>query len=89
VQNAFIASFNGKFRDECSNQNWFVSPNDARQIIENWRVDYKTVRPHRSLGYLTPEEFVAGAAARPASPPHPPTPAGTGSSLQKTLSVTL
>jgi putative transposase len=59
VQNAFIESFNGKFRDECLNQNWFVSLAEARQIIEAWRVDYNTARPHSSLGYRTPEEFAA------------------------------
>lgn len=59
VQNAFIESFNGKFRDECLNQNWFVSPAEARQIIEAWRVDYNTARPHSSLGYRTPAEFAA------------------------------
>src|ERR1700674_2177851 len=59
VQNAFIESFNGKFRDECLNQNWFVSLEDARRIIEAWRVDYNTVRPHSSLGYRTPAEFAA------------------------------
>jgi len=59
VQNAFIESFNGKFRDECLNQNWFVSLDDARRIIETWRVDYNTARPHSSLGYRTPAEFAA------------------------------
>jgi putative transposase len=59
VQNAFIESFNGKFRDECLNQNWFVGLAEARQIIEAWRVDYNTARPHSSLGYQTPEEFAA------------------------------
>ena len=57
VQNAFIESFNGKFRDECLNQNWFVSLGEARRIIEAWRVDYNTARPHSRLGYRTPEEF--------------------------------
>lgn len=60
VQNAFIESFNGKFRDECLNQNWFVSLAEARQGIEAWRVDYNTARPHSSLGYRTPAEFAAG-----------------------------
>ena len=69
VQNAFIESFNGKFRDDCLDQNWFVSLDDARRIIEAWRVDYDTVRPHSNLGCLTPEEFAASAAARPASSP--------------------
>jgi len=71
VQNAFIESFNGKFRDECLNQNWHTSLEDARRIIETWRVDYNTVRPHSSLGYQTPEEYAAQVAARPASPPTP------------------
>jgi putative transposase len=59
VQNALIESFNGKFRDECLNQNWFVSLEEARRIIEDWRVDYNTERPHSSLGYRTPAEFAA------------------------------
>jgi putative transposase len=59
TQNAFIESFNGKFRDECLNQNWFVDLRHAREVIEDWRVDYNTVRPHSSLGYRTPEEFAA------------------------------
>ena len=67
TQNAFIESFN--FRDECLNQNWFVDLRHAREMIEAWRVDYNTVRPHSSLRYLTPEEFAAVLAARPASPP--------------------
>jgi putative transposase len=71
VQNAFIESFNGKFRDECLNQNWYTSLEDARRIIEAWRVDYNTVRPHSSLGYQAPEEYAAAVTARPASPPTP------------------
>ena len=71
VQNAFIESFNGRFRDECLNQSWFTSLEDARRIIEDWREDYNTVRPHSSLGYKTPEEYAAEVAARPASPPTP------------------
>jgi putative transposase len=63
TQNAFIESFNGKFRDECLNQNWFTDLTDARRIIEAWRVDYNTVRPHSSLGYQTPVEFAHRAAA--------------------------
>ena len=54
VQNAFIESFNGEFRDECLNQSWHTSLEDARRSIEAWRGDYNTVRPHGSLGYLTP-----------------------------------
>jgi putative transposase len=59
TQNAFIESFNGKFREECLNDNVFVSLHSAQQIIENWRLDYNSERPHSSLGKLTPKEFVA------------------------------
>lgn len=56
-ENAFIESFNGKFRDECLNENWFLSLEDARRTIEAWRIDYNENRPHSSLGDLTPREF--------------------------------
>ena len=58
-ENAFIESFNGKFRDECLNENWFLSLEDARRTIEEWRIDYNEIRPHSSLGGLTPKEFAA------------------------------
>jgi putative transposase len=92
VQNAFIESFNGKFRDECLNQNWFTSLEDARRIIEAWRVDYNTVRPHSSLGYKTPEEYAAAVTARPASPPTPVvsiTPVWEQTDLQETRSANI
>ena len=57
MQNAFAESFNGRFRDECLNENWFVSLADARQTIEAWRVDYNVARPHSGLADRTPEEF--------------------------------
>lgn len=57
VQNAFVESFNGTCRDECLNENWFLSLADARAIIENWRIDYNEQRPHSSLGRRTPSEF--------------------------------
>ena len=57
TQNAFVESFNGKFRDACLNSHWFVDINDARRSIETWRVHYNTVRPHSSLGFLSPEQF--------------------------------
>jgi putative transposase len=60
VQNAFIESFNGKLRDECLNLHWFVSLEEARRIIESWRIDYNTARPHSSLEYMTPEAFRLG-----------------------------
>jgi putative transposase len=59
VENCFIESFNGRFRDECLNENWFLDLKDARRKIEAWRVDYNSTRPHSSLGQLTPEEFLA------------------------------
>jgi putative transposase len=57
VQNPFIESFNGTFRDECLNENWFVGLCDAQQTIEAWRIDYETERPHSKLRDLTPREF--------------------------------
>src|SRR3989338_469329 len=59
VDNSFIESFNGKFRDECLNDHWFTSLDEARRIIEDWRIDYNNERPHTSLDNLTPEEFLA------------------------------
>ena len=56
VQNAFVESFNGRLRDECLNQHWFLDLADARRIVEEWRIDYNQVRPHSSLGYRTPKE---------------------------------
>ena len=57
VQNAFIESFNGRLRDECLNEHWFLSLPHARRVVEGWRLDYNQNRPHSSLGNLTPEEF--------------------------------
>lgn len=57
TDNCFIESFNGSFRDECLNENWFVSIGDARRRIENWRNDYNKVRPHSSLGQRSPSEY--------------------------------
>jgi putative transposase len=59
VENAFIESFNGRLRDECLNVHQFASLAEAQVIIETWRVDYNTRRPHSSLGHLTPSEFVS------------------------------
>lgn len=56
-QNGYIESFNGRLRDECLNEHWFLSLPHARRTIEDWRVDYNLNRPHSSLGNLTPEEF--------------------------------
>jgi putative transposase len=59
IENAYVESFNGKFRDECLNEHWFVNLVDAKTAIEAWRVDYNTVRPHSSLGGRTPDQFAA------------------------------
>jgi putative transposase len=58
-ENAYIESFNGKFRDECLNEHWFISLAHARSIIEAWRIEYNIERPHSSLGNRTPHEFAA------------------------------
>jgi len=65
VDNAFVESFNGKFRDECLNSHWFFDLDDARTKIEAWRIDYNEVRPHSALGNRTPTEYAtqAGLAA--------------------------
>jgi putative transposase len=62
TQNAFVESFNGKFRDYCLDLHWFASLEDAREEIENWRNHYNHVRPHRSLGRKTPAVFAKEAA---------------------------
>ncbi len=56
-QNGMDESFNGKFRDECLSLEWFRSRAEAKVLIEVWRQHYNQVRPHSSLGYLTPYEF--------------------------------
>jgi putative transposase len=58
-QNGTDESFNGRFRDECLNMEWFRTRREAVAIIEGWRQHYNSVRPHSSLGYLTPHEFKA------------------------------
>jgi hypothetical protein len=57
MQNGFVESFNGRLRDECLNEHLFTNLNEARRIIEEWRIDYNTNRPHTSLNGLTPTEF--------------------------------
>ena len=58
IENAFIESFNGRLRDECLDLHWFRSVQEAREIIENWRIDYNEFRPHSSLGDLSPVEYI-------------------------------
>ena len=59
TQNAYIESFNGTFRDECLDENWFESLEKVRQTIANWRTDYNEVRPHSSCGRMPPATFAA------------------------------
>lgn len=62
TQNAFVESFNGRFRDGCLNQHWFKDMTDARTIIHNWQKHYNEERPHSSLGYKAPAVFEKEAA---------------------------
>jgi putative transposase len=64
VQNCFIESFNGTFRDECLNEHWFTSLEDAEEKILGWWRRYNEERPHSSLGVKTPREFAEGLAER-------------------------
>jgi putative transposase len=64
TDNAFCESFNGTFRSECLDTNWFSNLEDAKRIIEAWRREYNVSRPHRALDYRTPEEFAGQIAAR-------------------------
>ena len=59
TQIAYVESFNGKFRDECLNEHWFVSLEHARAVISAWRKDYNEVRSHSSLANRAPAEFAA------------------------------
>ena len=62
TQNAYIESFNGRYREECLNRHWFTSIGEAREIIEDWRIDYDTERPHEP-----PEISNAGGTRRRAA----------------------
>lgn len=57
LRNGFVESFNGKLRDECLNVNQFYSLNHAKGIIDIWKEEYNTIRPHSSLGYSTPSVY--------------------------------
>lgn len=70
IENCYIESFNGRFRDECLNENWFVSLPDARCTIESWRIEYNTARPHSGLANRTPAGFAKEHLFTPASTPH-------------------
>jgi len=65
IQNAFVESFNSRLREECLKEHVFVSLDDARRKIVQWREQYNRERPHSSLGYLTPEAFAALTTSEP------------------------
>ena len=61
TDNAFIEAFNSRFRQECLNQHWFLTIQEAQAMIERWRIEYNQERPHGALGDLTPMEFLQQA----------------------------
>jgi transposase InsO family protein len=66
-QNAYIESFNGRLRDECLNEHWFVSLAHAKVVIEAWRCEYNEERPKKSLGGLTPSAYARQLAMKSAT----------------------
>ncbi len=67
VQNAFIESFNGRLRDECLNEHDFQTLFEVRSVLADWREQYNTKRPHKALGWKTPEEFARSFATNSSS----------------------
>jgi putative transposase len=63
--NCLIEAFNGSLRRECLSQHWFASITEAQQILDHWRADYNTERPHRSLGNRPPAELHRGGSFIP------------------------
>ena len=72
TDNAVIESFNGRLRQECLNQNWFLSLEDAQEKLDQWKMDYNHHRPHSSLGQQTPMEFAARQYPPASATPQPP-----------------
>ncbi len=68
-QNAYIESFNGRLRDECLNEHWFVSLAHAKVVIEAWRQEYNEERPKKSLGGLTPSAYARQLTGKSATLP--------------------
>ena len=58
-ENGYVESFNGKFRDELLNGELFLGMEDARWVIDRWRLDYNHRRRNSALGYQTPADFAA------------------------------
>ena len=63
-QNAYVESFNGRFRDECLNERWFLNLAHARILIEAWRREYNEERPKKALGGQTPAAYAKQLAAK-------------------------
>jgi len=63
-QNAYVESFNGRLRDECLNEHWFMSVAHARAVIETWRREYNEERPKKGLGGLTPAAYASQLTTR-------------------------
>jgi len=68
-QNAYVESFNGRFRDECLNEHWFMTLPHAQSLIETWRREYNQERPKKALGGLTPALYAKHLAERPLTMP--------------------
>ncbi len=66
-QNAYIESFNGRLRDECLNEHWFLNLAHARTLIETWRREYNEERPKKALGGLTPAAYARQLAEQSAT----------------------
>jgi putative transposase len=64
TDNALIEAFNGRFRQECLNESWFLSLEDAQEKVEEWRQHYNRERPHGSLGNVPPVEFEGALMAK-------------------------
>ena len=62
TDNGLIEAFNGRLREECLNESWFLSLEDAREKVESWRQQYNKERPHRALGNLAPFEYALAVA---------------------------
>jgi putative transposase len=71
IENCFIESFNGRLRDECLNESWFIDLTDAQRTIEAWRIAYTTARPHSALRNRTPAEFANPLTEMTLSPSNP------------------
>jgi len=89
TDNTFIESFNGRFRQECLNENWFLSLEDAREKVETWRLHYNGERPHGALGNLTPMEYAAVGGRRKTHKTNTATGTEKGASSKHSLILSL